>query len=187
MSSKKKCKLVQSETLRSSTPSPHPIDWSLCALCQEQTDIPLTCPGKSLRSDRGSSYDTLGSNLSSFRDIGKQPVAVDLSRLDDGDGIANTLSKNQAKWHTSCRLKCSASRLARLTPSTSTANDDGNQPYTRKHASSKTTGKEQNTCFLCEEPETDSFPLHNAMTPQITRRVTQCALKTQKSENHSHA
>ena len=182
MSSKKKCKLVQSETLRSSTPSPHPIDWSLCALCQEQTDIPLTCPGKSLRSDRGSSYDTLGSNLSSFRDIGKQPVAVDLSRLDDGDGIANTLSKNQAKWHTSCRLKCSASRLARLTPSTSTANDDGNQPYTRKHASTKTTGKEQNTCFLCEEPETDSFPLHNAMTPQITRRVTQCALKTQNQK-----
>ena len=83
--------------------SPHSID----ALYHEQTDIPLTCLGKSLRTDIGSSYDTLGNNLSSVRDICKQPVPVDLNHLDDGGGIANTLSRNQAKWHTSCRLKCS--------------------------------------------------------------------------------
>ena len=153
MSSKKKCKLIHGESLRSSTPSPHSIDWSLCALCQEQTDIPLTCPGKSLRPDIGSSYDTLGNNLSSFRDICKQSVPVDLNRLDDGDGIANTLSRNQAKWHTSCLLKCSTNRLAWLRPSTSATSDDGSQPYMQQRAATNTLGKESSTCFLCDELE----------------------------------
>ena len=179
MSSKKKCKLIHGESLRSSTQS---IDWSLCALCQEQTDIPLTCPGKSLRTDIGSSYDTLGNNLTCFRDICKQPIPVDLNRLDDGGGIANTLSRNQAKWHTSCRLKCSTNRLARLRPSTSATSDDGSQPYMRQRTSTNTIGKENNTCFLCDEPGTNALPLHETIRPQITRRVRQCALETQNQK-----
>ena len=125
---------------------------------------------------------TLGNNLSSFRDIGKQPVPVDLNRLDGGDGIANTLSRNQAKWHTSCRLKCSTNRLARVMRSTSAASDDESQPYMRQRTSTNTLGKESSTCFLCDEPGTDTLPLHEAMTPQITRRVRQCALKTQNQK-----
>ena len=182
MSSKKKCKLIHDESIRSSTPSPHPIDWSFCALCQEQTDISLTCPAKSLRTDLGCSYDSLGNNLSSFRDIGKQPVPVDLNRLDESDDIANTLSCNQAKCHTTCRLKCSTNRLARLRPSTSTSSDDGSQPYMRQRTSTNTLGKESSICFLCDKPGTETLPLHEAMTPQITSRVRQCALKTQNQK-----
>ncbi|KAK2150502.1 hypothetical protein LSH36_403g03079 [Paralvinella palmiformis] len=38
---------------------------------------------------------------------------------------------------------------------------------------------ESSTCFLRDEPGTDILLLHKSMTPQITCRVKQCALKTQ--------
>ena len=97
MSARKKCKLVQGESLRSSTATLEPIDWSLCALCQERSDKPLICPAKSKCKDIGAGYDTLGDNLSSFRSVGNQPLPIDINRLDEGDGISSTLKSNCAK------------------------------------------------------------------------------------------
>ena len=101
MFARKKCKLVQGESLRSSTATLEPIDWSLCALCQERSDKSLICPAKSKRKDIGAGYDTLGDYLSSYRSVGNQPLPIDINKLDEGDGISNT-------------LKCSASRISRI-------------------------------------------------------------------------
>ena len=37
----------------------------------------------------------------------------------------------------------------------------------------------ENNCFFCGEVGTEATPLHEAMTPRITHRVRQCALKLQ--------
>ena len=66
------------------------------------------CPAKSKRADIGAGYDS----LSSFRSVGKEPLPIEINRLDEGDGISNTTTRNHAKWHASCRLKCCASCVA---------------------------------------------------------------------------
>ena len=98
----------------SPTTIPGPIDWSMCALCQEHSDKTLICPAKSKRTDIGAVYDTLVDNLSSFRSVGNEPLPIDINRLDAGDVISNTLTRNHAKWHASCHLKCCVSRVARI-------------------------------------------------------------------------
>lgn len=92
-------------------------------MCQTHSDKPLTCPAKSKRRDTGAGYDTLADNLSSFRSVGNQPIPVEINRLDDGDGIANTLALNHATWHASCRLNCSASRFARIDQTSAATSD----------------------------------------------------------------
>ena len=78
------------------------------------SDKTLICPAKSNRTDIGAGYYTFGDKLSSFRSVGNKPLPIDLNRLDEGDGISNTLTRNHAKWHASCRLKCCVSRVARI-------------------------------------------------------------------------
>ena len=47
-------------------------------------------------------------------------LAIDINRLDEGDGISNTLTRNHAKWRASCCLKCCASRIAKIVCTTFT-------------------------------------------------------------------
>ena len=95
---RKKCKLVQADTLilPDSTATRDPIDWSLCALCQEPSSKPLHCPANSKRTDIGAGYGTLGDNLKSFLQLGNRPLPLDIDRLDEGDGIGSTLARNHA-------------------------------------------------------------------------------------------
>lgn len=176
MSASKKCKLYHVEEHTQPT-IVSPLDWSLCCLCQILTNERLQCPGESKRVDAGAGYFTIENNLQGFLEYGNWPLSVDISSLDDGTGIANTLAKNQAKWHASCRLKCSASRLARLEKN-EIANSSQNQgvKYTRyKHGTNKTTSILK--CFFCEEPEAKNAPLHECSTKTITERVWKCAVK----------
>ena len=68
----------------------------------------------------GAGYDTLDDNLISFRSVGNEPLPIAINRLDEGDGISNTLTRNHAKWRASCCLKCCASRVARIVCTTFT-------------------------------------------------------------------
>ena len=98
MSTRKKCKRVHSESLTSlaSSAADEPIDWSLCALCQEPSNKPLNCLAKSKHTDNGAGYVSLGDNLESFHRLGMQPLPIDIARLDEGDGIGSTLARNHA-------------------------------------------------------------------------------------------
>ena len=182
MATRKKCKLIHTDTLNSpSAVTREPIDWSLCALCQESSDKPLSCPAKSKRTDIGAGYQSLGDNLNSFLKLGKQPLPIDISRLDEGDGIVSTLTRNNAQWHPSCRLKCCGSRLARAElSSVSTTCSDAAEglPYMLRQAEIRAPLGEMK-CFFCDEVGTDAIPLHEAMTPRITNRVKHCAFKLQ--------
>lgn len=177
----KRCKRASSDSFRDATSAADDVDeinWSLCVLCQECTDAPLVCPANSTRKDVGAGYETLDENLTGFLELGVNPVPVDISRLNEGDGIATTLSRNGASWHANCRLRSSTSRLARsqAISDASTKTEEAGGRYTRAQGTSKDMGSK---CFLCDEPGTYCNPLHEAMTRKITQRVKQCALKLQ--------
>ena len=77
-------------------------DWALCCLCQKESEKDLRCPYK--RECHLTAYDTLETDLKNFieNDV-RLPLGVTMVCLNDGTGIANTLRKNEAKYHNGCR------------------------------------------------------------------------------------
>lgn len=86
-------------------------DWSKCVLCQKDTTEVLKCPAESKRDTQGAGYTTIADLLVSFNTIGCLPRSLNLSRLDDGEGIEATLKQHKAKWHDSCRLVYNKTKL----------------------------------------------------------------------------
>ena len=78
-------------------------DWTMCCLCQE------TSNSKDMRSPYKKecyhkAYNTLENDFKMFVvNAVPLPLGVTLACLDDGSGIANTLLKNNAKYHNGCR------------------------------------------------------------------------------------
>ena len=90
-------------------------DWNKCLLCQETTSESLQCPANSNRCDvgPGQGYSTLSCYIHRFSELDELPMPIDLSRLDEGNGIEATLLEHKAKWHKSCRTKFNLTKLQR--------------------------------------------------------------------------
>lgn len=178
MSARKKFKLVHGAN-SSDFPTPKAIDWTLCCLCQAATSERLICPARSKKSNIGAGYKSVGDNLATFQQIRKKPVPVDISLLDEGEGISQTLEKHEACWHSSCRLNCSSSRIARTQSATKSDEDiDTDTPTTSHYIRSRSHGKPAvSTCFFCDKPETKEELLHDVMMPKVTERVKRCAME----------
>jgi len=71
-------------------------DWSACILCQENTAEILHCPAESKRNSEGTGYKTITDLLESFSAVGCSPNTINLSRLNDGEGIETTLRNHKA-------------------------------------------------------------------------------------------
>ena len=101
---------------------------------------------------QGSGYKTIIELLVGFKRIGCLPSSINLSRLDDGSGIEETLKRYEAKWHDSCRLLYNSTKLKRAEKrkkSQEEANDDDTGCL------KKFTGKSEKrasieTCFFCD-------------------------------------
>lgn len=100
------------ETPTQLTP-PVPDDWTLCILCQNKASEPLQCPGKSKRSACGSGHSTLFKNSERFKELRSIPLKLNVSKLDDGEGIKKCLKSNEASWHKSCYLKFNTTMVKR--------------------------------------------------------------------------
>lgn len=83
------------------------IDWAKCILSQEKTKEALQCPRNTLRGDveYGSGYHTLANNTLCFKELGCLPIPLEIGKLNEGDGIAATFIKRNAKWHKTCNNK----------------------------------------------------------------------------------
>ena len=88
-------------------------DWKKCCLCQIDKNEDLKCPLARCSSDNDDEYTMIARNVPLFKEINRMPIILDPRRLDDGDGIEDTLGKNQAKYHQSCRLLISNSKFER--------------------------------------------------------------------------
>ena len=110
------------------TSKQHPeTDWTKYVLCQEESSEVLRCPAQSKCITQGSGYKTITELLVGFERIGCLPSSINLSRLDDGSGIEETLKRYEAKWHDSCRLLYNSTKLKRAEKrkkSQEEANDD---------------------------------------------------------------
>ena len=58
-------------------------------------------------------YTNIANNVPLFHDINCMPVILNPARLDEGGGIEETLMRNRAKYHQSCRLLFNNTKLQR--------------------------------------------------------------------------
>ena len=97
----------------SGTSTPFQTYWAKCVLCQKDIPGELRCPADAKRSIKGVCYKTLADNIFGFSKIDYLPQTIDVTRLDDGDGMQATFQSNSTKWHDSCRLEFNSTQLVR--------------------------------------------------------------------------
>ncbi len=68
-------------------------NWKLCILCQEDTGTALQCP-YAAKGKPG--YKTLAGHLTRFNELRHMPINVDITQLNDGDGMEATLMRHHA-------------------------------------------------------------------------------------------
>ena len=84
-------------------PQHQTVDWLKCIICQEQPFKKPKCPANSKRHDSGAGHVTFERDLTSFYEVGELHLAVNWECLNEGNGIASTLTSHFALWHKSCR------------------------------------------------------------------------------------
>ena len=87
-------------------------DWNKCILCQAITTESLKCPADSTHPNVvAGGYSTLSLNILRFNELNELPISLNLNRLDEGNGIEQTLLEHNAKWHKSCHMKFNTTKL----------------------------------------------------------------------------
>lgn len=177
-----------SESFNDTSPAkqPIPIDWSLCILCQKNSQENLQCPAnKSKRADKGAGYKSVAENLEHFFELGVLPFDISVDQLNDGSGIENTLVRNNASWHKSCKDAINNTKLKRAQKRKQQDEEQGENSSVKTRRSSYGQGKERSEtrekCFFCNETS-ESAGLHKASTFEVDRRVRECALELHDTE-----
>ena len=78
---------------------------------EKEDGSPLLCPINSKNNKSG--YESLAINLLEFKKIESVPINISLDRLDEGQGIAETLLLHKAVYHKGCYLKFANNKLKR--------------------------------------------------------------------------
>ena len=156
--------------------SVQPTNWDICALCQEH--------GGTLINPSATGYLSLATNLSAFHELNKVPLNINVSRLDDGDGMEKTMAKHKARWHKTCYVLCNAAKVERARKLQEKACMDTTESPHKKHLRSSTTSAcpmdteepHQPACFFCDGTTGD---FHKAETMSLDTRVRKIATELQ--------
>ena len=164
----------------SSNSSNKPLDWSKCLFCQRDTGKKLVCPADYSDRFKGAGYKTIGEALQAFNDLGCLPKDVNLTRMDDGDGLEQTFVSRRAKFHTACSLKFNKNEIQHATKRKMHANDETSPGTKKEFIRQKLFRKEDATahCLFCDEPATYSKRLHKAATLDLEHVSVQLIYKT---------
>ena len=164
---------------------PVSIDLQLCVLCQERKEESLQCPANSKRTDLGAGYKTLAENLLLFNELGMVPFAINLEQLNDGSGVDNTLLKNKASWHKSCKDKVNSTKLKRAQKRREQGEDaTSHSPVKTRRTSLAGEGRlneNESKCFFCNDVAGPSG-LHKTSTFEIDRSVRESAIKLKDTD-----
>lgn len=146
---------------------------------REKTKEALQCPGNTLRGDveYGSGYHTLANNILRFNELACLPIPLEIEKLDEGDGIAATFIKRNAKWHKTCNNKFNNLKVQRAEKRKSLEKPDCHLPpkFTRNSSGTRTSNV-RSCCFFCDDT---SGTLHQASTFNLDARVRKCAIQLQ--------
>eukprot|EP00112_Aurelia_sp_Birch-Aquarium-sp1_P024416 Seg771.7 transcript_id=Seg771.7/GoldUCD/mRNA.D3Y31 product="hypothetical protein" protein_id=Seg771.7/GoldUCD/D3Y31 len=160
-------------------------NWNLCIICQAETPEDLNCPALSNRKDVGSGYKSIAAHLCRFKELGLLPRTLQLERLDDGGGIEETLTKQKASWHPSCRAQYNTTKLKRAEKRSIKSDIYNCDSSSEKRTRAQTEiyhDHNQETCFFCGKEGDDSKKLHKAATFQIDQQVRRAAALVKDTE-----
>ena len=178
-------KILEGSLSTSSSSISTPTNWNLCIICQAETSENLNCPALSNRKDVGSRYKSIAAHLRRFGELGLLPRTLQLDRLDDGDGIEETLTKHKASWHPSCRARYNTTKLKRAEKrpieSDISKHDSSSEKRTRAQTDISDFHR-QETCFFCGKGSDDSKKLHKAATFQVDQQVRRAAAVVKDTE-----
>ena len=149
------------------------VDWTQCVLCQQDTEETLICPGFSRKQATGAGYKTLADSLLAFDRIDRLPKTINLSSLDEGEGIESSFRCHNASWHDTCRLQYNKTKLQRAEKRKPSRESSPLKKYLRHNKGEKTPSEK---CFFCDE-SAEGKTLHNVSTFQLDACVRQCAYK----------
>ncbi|XP_041462085.1 uncharacterized protein LOC121413358 [Lytechinus variegatus] len=164
--------------------SPSRTNWELCIICQEQTDEPLQCPFRSNAKPFGIGYASLVEDLTQFKELHQMPMDIQLERLNDGDGLKETLMRNSAKWHKKCRLKFNKKMFhqqSRAEIASRLPLSDITQKVCTRSATPIPSQQAEPVCFFCNKPGGNE-ELHHASTMDIDKNVRRCATELGDTE-----
>ena len=172
----KHCKIVDPEKPFSSDKSVD-FNWQECIFCQKHTTEDLQCPANIRRSDVevGLGYYSLETNLERCRSLNWFPADISVEHLDDGNGMAITLQKYEAKWHKTCRNKFSDLKIDRYEKRKRKEESEGTSGTTSKvtrQSVGSATATMVKACFFCGETS-------GASTFNIDRNGRKCAVDLQ--------
>lgn len=179
----KRCTIVSSQPCAAGAGAAtqiSPTDWSCCVLCQDVTKEPLVSPRNATKQTHGSGYETLAQNIAAFHDLGCVPLNINVSRLDDGSGIQETLTSHNASWHKSCYNQFNNLKLQRAQKRKSSDFSEEISPVkTRSVQGVKQKTASCSICFFCDET---GGTLHRASTIDIDRKVRLYATELQDTK-----
>ena len=145
-------------------------NWALCALCQEEKK-------ENLMKNTENGYKTLSINLPELHKYHALPLNINIDRLDDGSGIEQTLTKNNARWHKTCSKYVSKLHVQRAqkrkhevfkenTENAQSADSLPLSPVKTRRCLNFRPEKLKETCLICDETD-EKEPLINATTKCI--------------------
>lgn len=149
-------------------PSKFRTDWSKCCLCQKKKSEELKSP-RAQQPQEHDGYTMIATNIPLFHAINEMPIVLDPARLDDGGGIEETLRRNKAQYHHSCRLMFNNTKLERARKRRA----ECAQPV-ECQTKLRRTSLEGQTCFICDK-EAPSSELRQVMMMNLNNRLNECA------------
>ena len=149
-------------------PSKFRTDWSKCCLCQKKKNEELKSP-RAQQPQGHDGYTMIATNIPLFYAINEMAIVLDPARLDDGGGLEETLRKNKAQYHQSCRLMLNNTKLERARKRRAErVQPEECQTKLRRTILKKT------VCFICDK-EASSSELRQVMTMNLNNRLNECA------------
>ena len=159
----------------------NPTNWNICVLCQER--------GEKLINPSPRGYTSLATNLASLHELNSLPLNINISRLDDGEGIEEALLAHTAKWHKACYVLCNATKVERAKnrqekasheiPHTVLSSRHLRRASEASECSTATKVAKQPACFFCDET-TGEF--HKAATITLDTRVRKIATELEDTK-----
>lgn len=140
-------------------------NWDKCCLCQTDSSEKLI--------STKAGYFNIAQNIPLFHAINALPIPLNPARLNEGEGIEETLNTNNAKYHNSCRLLFNNTKLDRVQKRKPSSVESCEEIPTKVRRMSQDF-KSLTICFLCEKHDSSST-LRQAMTMKLNERLNRCA------------
>ena len=99
----KKVEFISPENVYSSF-KPCVVDWLKCFICQEDKNEKLKCSINATSSDPRDLYLDIAEQVKRYKDADKLPVEMDITTLESGSDLGESLFKHGALHHKSCKL-----------------------------------------------------------------------------------